>query len=308
MKASHSKGILFVGVLFASLSAIFARYSAAPAVILSLYRMGWSVLLLLPAALGPRCRGELRDISRRDVIMSLISGIFFALHLFLWFEALKHTSIAGAAVLLSTEVIFAALGYSFLMGGHMPSMAVAAIIISMAGSGLVAIGGQGSPHLYGNLLALGAAVASAVYTLIGRAVRSRISTTVYTFLLYCSCLACLLLAAAFSGTPLTGYAPKELAIALALCIFCNFLGHSIFSWCLRYLSPSFVSAVKLAEPVVAAVLGLILFREMPQVTDAMGGAAILGGLLLYCRVEDAEARLDGAAAPEALEEETPSKS
>lgn len=297
MKATHAKGILFIGVLFASLSAIFARYSDAPALIISLYRMAWSVLLLLPAVLRPACRAELKSLSRREVGMSLLSGIFFALHLFLWFESLNHTSIAGASVLLSTEVVFAALGFSFLLRGHLPTMAVTAIVISMAGSGLVAVGGEGSPHLYGNLLALGAAVASAVYTLIGRSVRARISTTSYTFLLYCSCLACLLLMVLATGTPLLGYSPKELLIALALCITCNFLGHSIFSWCLRYLTPSFVSAAKLAEPLVATVLGLLLFREIPHLTEIIGGAIILGGLYLYCRVEQAEAELDGLAAP-----------
>ena len=288
----QKKGILFIGVVFASLSAILARYSHAPAIIISLYRMGWSVLLLLPASLRAPYRNELRSLSPRQAGMCLLSGFFFALHLFFWFESLNHTSIASAAVLLSIEVVFAALGFSFLMGGHLPSLAVAAIVISLGGTILVASSGGGVSSLWGNILALGAAVASAVYTLIGRSVRSRISTTTYTFLLYCTCFGCLLLIALFSGTPLVGYSPRELVITLGLCICCNFLGHSIFSWSLRYFTPSFVSAAKLAEPVFASLIALFLFREVPSLAEIVGGFIILGGLYLYCRVEQSEAQLD----------------
>ena len=41
------------------------------------------------------------------------------------------------------------------------------------------------------------------------------------------------------------------------------MGHSIFSWCLKYISPAFVSAAKLCEPVFAAVAAYFLFREAP---------------------------------------------
>ena len=45
-------------------------------------------------------------------------------------------------------------------------------------------------------------------------------------------------------------------------IFSTILGHSIFSWCLKYFSPTFVSASKLCEPVVAAVFAGLLFGEV----------------------------------------------
>ena len=47
----HPKGILLLGVLGISISAILVRYSQAPSVITAVYRLGWTVLLLLPAVL-----------------------------------------------------------------------------------------------------------------------------------------------------------------------------------------------------------------------------------------------------------------
>ena len=74
-------------------------------------------------------------------------------------------------------------------------------------------------------------------------------------------------------------------VGLLLAIFSTILGHSIFSWCLKYFSPAFVSASKLCEPVFAAVLAGILFGEMPSVMQIVGGMLILGGVYYYSRIE-----------------------
>ena len=68
-------------------------------------------------------------------------------------------------------------------------------------------------------------------------------------------------------------------------VFSTILGHSIFSWCLKYFSPAFVSASKLCEPVVAAVLAGFLFGEVPAALQILGGGLILAGVLYYSHVE-----------------------
>ena len=72
---------------------------------------------------------------------------------------------------------------------------MAAIAVTLAGSVLIAMAdsASGGGHLYGDILSLIAAVAVAVYTLLGRVVRSSTSTTVYTYLCYSACAAALLL-------------------------------------------------------------------------------------------------------------------
>ena len=74
-------------------------------------------------------------------------------------------------------------------------------------------------------------------------------------------------------------------VGLLLALFSTILGHSIFSWCLKYFSPAFVSASKLCEPVVAGILAAFLFGELPGALQLMGSILILGGVWYYSRLE-----------------------
>lgn len=277
--------VLFLGVLGASFSAIFVRWSQAPSLVTATGRLGWTVLLLLPAVLRSH-RAELRAATRRDLLLCALSGACLALHFSTWFESLKWTSIASSTVLVSTEVIFSALGFALFLHGRIPKLGVAAIALAFAGSVALALadaGGGGA--LAGDLLAVLAAAAVAVYTLIGQVQRSRQSTTVYTFLTYTACLLVLLALDAATGTPVLGWGLREAVVGLLLAVFCTLLGHSLFSWSLKWLSPAYVSAAKLCEPVFASVLGLLLFGEGIGPLQGAGAAAVLAGVLLYTKAE-----------------------
>ena len=102
------------------------------------------------------------------------------------------------------------------------------------------------------------------------------------------CALALGLATAFSGLAFTGYGVRSVVVGLLLSVCSTLLGHSIFSWCLKFFSPSFVSASKLCEPVAAAVFALFLFREVPALLQIAGGVVTIGGVLLYSQVEKKE--------------------
>ena len=75
-------------------------------------------------------------------------------------------------------------------------------------------------------------------------------------------------------------------IKILLAIFCTLLGHSVFSWGLKYLPPTFIATVKLLEPVLASVMGWILFRENPGWQVAVGGCIVIAGIALYGKAEE----------------------
>lgn len=287
----HPMIMIIIGVLGISLSSIFVKFSTAPSAVTAAFRLLWTVLLMTPAALGKRePRKELKTISKRNLAMSILSGVFLALHFWTWFESLQHTSVVSSTTIVCTEVIWVSLGYVLFMKGRLPVKAIGAIAITLLGSVLITLAdskAQGM-HLYGDLLALLAAVAVAVYVLIGKAVRSDLSTTAYTYVVYSACAAVLVLISLVQGQNLFGYGSSAVVVGLLLAVFSTILGHSIFSWCLKYFSPSFISASKLCEPVAASVLAAFLFGEMPVLMQVLGGALVLGGVLYYSRIERAQ--------------------
>ena len=199
--------------------------------------------------------------------------------------ALRATSIASAVVLVDTEVFFVAAASALFLGQRLPRRTWPAVLLAFAGSAVVALADSaaGTNALLGDLIALAGAAAMAVYTMIGTVCRQRLSTSVYTFLVYTSAAATLLAAALLSGTPLAGYGPVNGLTALGMAVCCTLLGHNVFSWGLKYLPPAFIATVKLMEPVFASVWGLLLFGERPGWLTVAGGAAVLLGVGLYAR-------------------------
>ena len=247
--------LVLLGVAGVSLSAVFVRWSTAPSLILVLYRVGLAAVLLAPYVFLRR-REELLVLTGREGLLCLASGAFLGLHFAAYFESLRFTSIASSVVLVDTEVLFVALADT----------------------------AAGPDAVRGDLIALAGALCMAVYTMIGAVCRRKISTTVYTFLVYASAAVTVLVIALCSGLPLTGWGGTNVLTAFGMTVFCTLLGHSVFSWGLKYLPPAFISTVKLLEPVFASVWGLALFGERPGALTILGGAIIISGVALYGRV------------------------
>ena len=282
--------MIVIGVIGISLSSIFVKYSPAPSAVTAAWRLLWTVVLMSPVVLGKNgSRKELAETSRKNIFLSCLSGLFLAVHFALWFESLQHTSVASSTTIVCTEVIWVSLGFCLFLKGRIPGKAILAIAVTLCGSVVIALSDSSSgAHLYGDLLALLAAVAVAVYMLIGRVVREQLSTSAYTYIVYCACAVALLVVCAAQQENLFAYGFAPAIVGLLLAIFSTILGHSIFSWCLKFFSPSFVSASKLCEPVVAAILACILFGEIPGYLQILGGALIIGGVFYYSRIERKE--------------------
>ena len=284
----HPMLMIAVGVIGISLSSIFVRLSQAPSAVTAAYRLLWTVLLLSPVTLGKQTnRQEMRQAPKKLVALSILSGLFLAIHFVVWFESLNHTSVASSTTIVCTEVIWVALGFCLFLKGRLSGRAMGAIAATLLGSVLIAFADSsaGGAHLYGDILAWIAAVAVAVYTLIGRVVRRDVSTTVYTYIVYAACAAVLVVLCLVQKQNLLGYGISAPIVGLLLAVFSTILGHSVFSWCLKFFSPAFVSASKLCEPVAAAMMAGILFGEIPTPLQLLGGALIIGGVAYYSRIE-----------------------
>ena len=281
---------VMLGVMGVSLSPIFVRFSTAPSMVLVLYRVTFATLLLTPYVLW-RHRDELKTMERKALLLCLLAGVFLGLHFTSYFESLRRTDIAPAAVLVNTEAIFVTIGTVLFMKAKLSKKAWLAVLLTFVGSIIVAMAdaGSGGGALLGNLLALAGAIFGAVYTMLGTVCRKGgISTMVYSWFLYGSAALTVLVFVLASGTAPLGYEPVNFLTTLGMAVCCTIGGHSIYSWGLKFLPASFVASAKMMEPVFASVWGLFLFSEKPGALVILGGAVVIFGIAMYSRVSNGE--------------------
>ena len=136
--------------------------------------------------------------------------------------------------------------------------------------------------MLGDAVALLGAVTLGLYYLIGRSLRQRLTVWPYVGLVYGSCLVALLAFAMVQGTHLWPHAPREWMLFAGIAFGPMLLGHTGFNWLLRYVPAFVVSLAVMAEPVGAALLAWALpgIREVPTPPVMLGGAIVLGGLVM----------------------------
>src|ERR1051325_5589800 len=102
--------VLLTAILAVSTSSIFIRFAQkdAPSLVIAALRLTFASLLLAPIALT-RHRDELRTLTRADLILGLVSGLFLALHFGTWISSLEFTTVASSVMFVSTGPLWVAL-------------------------------------------------------------------------------------------------------------------------------------------------------------------------------------------------------
>jgi len=136
-------------------------------------------------------------------------------------------------------------------------------------------------EMFGNSMALLGAFLIAIYLLIGRYVRKDVTTTVYTFIVYAFASLSLGIIALFDGPPLLDQSSQSWMIFLWLAIIPTLMGHSFFSYALKFVKAAFISTAVLFEPVLTILLAVILFGDYPDIIQMIGGGVILVSLAIY---------------------------
>lgn len=275
--------VLAFGVVSFTLAPILVRWADdAPGLAIAVWRTGLAALLLAPVA-AARIRPAVRQFKRRDVLLITAAGVFLGLHFITWIESLYHTSVASASVLVTTSPIFlAGLGYACL-GERLAPSTLGAVALSVGGAGLIGWGDAGAimfgdAALWGNALALSAALLVSFYLLIGRIVRQKVSWLAYVFPLYAVAALTTLVAAGIAGTPLFGYSWSFYGLCLAMAVGPQIIGHGAFNYGVQFFPATIVGMLALLEPVGASILAYVFFDELPPAVAVAGMLTVLAGV------------------------------
>jgi len=276
---------LIVGMIAISFAPILVRYSDAPVSVQGMYRMLFTVLVMLP--FGTKQIGKLRDVSRRDWLLLILAGFFLALHFLLWMASLNYTSIASSTIILTLEPVFVMIGAYFVFKDKIGKLALAGLAVALAGAFVVGSGdfGLSGEEFKGDLLSFAGMLAIVVNMLLAKVILKRVSSFLYSLVAFAIAFACFAVYNGAAGFNVVNYPAKEWFVFLLLAIVPTVLGHMIFNWLLQYVNPTTISMSVLAEPVGASLLGWLLFQETPTSFQLVGGVFIVAGLLMYLKNE-----------------------
>lgn len=282
--------IIFSGILSISFAAIFVRFCGdTPPLIIATYRLTIASVIILVFF---RSKGyKFRDIGKKDMILSVISGSVLALHFVTWFTSLKLTSVASSVVLVTTSPIFVGF-FSYMFLKEKQGMAIiGGIILSFTGSIILALGdgggfGQldfGGNAILGDMFAIIGAVAAAGYFMIGSKVRNNLNIVPYITITYTASAIFLIVVTLFSPYSFFGYKATSYLSMFMLAIIPQLIGHTSLNWALKHLKSSMVAISTLGEPIGSTILAFIFFGETIDKFQFFGIILIFVAIIMASR-------------------------
>jgi len=271
---------LTISIIAISFSAIFVKWSDAPASILSMYRLLFASILLLPMVW--KNRSEVKTIQKKQGFLLFCSGLFLACHFVLWFSSLRYTSVASSTIILALQPIVSLLGGFLLFKERTTASSLMTMVIAIIGAMMIGWGDFGltGRAISGDLLSFLSVIAVVGYLLIGQTIVKGLTHWIYSFFVFFSATVALFIYNLIMGVPITGYPAKEWIIFLLLAIVPNF-SHVINNWLLNYVNATTISMSILGEPVGSTILAFFLLDEHLTNWEMAGGILVLLGVFLF---------------------------
>ena len=277
---------LGVAVIFISLSGPMIAATAAPALAIAF----WRCLIgsgLTGVWVGIGRRRALAALTRRELRLTALAGVFLGLHFATWIPSLTLTTVAASTALVATQPIWAAL-IARATGVRIDKRVWIGITISL--TGVVVLTGVDLSvdprHLLGDALALIGTVFGAAYVSVAERVRRTVDTSTMTFVLYAVSAVTILPLALVFGQELVGFDAQAWALILGVTLGAQLLGHSMMSRVLSTTSATVVSLAILLEMPGATIVAAIWLGQIPPLALLPAAALILVGLVVVIRAAD----------------------
>ena len=268
------------------MGSLFVRLADSPALATAAYRMTFSFLMLLPFALL-KTRKEIFSLSKREIGACALAGFFLAGHFGTWISSLDHTSVANSVVLVNTIPIWVGIIGPLAIGEKANRSFWLACGLCLTGAFVLC--GKGFSlrfeTLTGDGLALAGAFFVALYLMIGRNLRKKLSLLAYASVCYGSASLFLWIAVLISGQQTSGFSNETWVYLICLAVLSQILGHTLYNWSLQWIKAAIVSLALLGEPIGAILLAWAFLGETIDLQQGIGGSLILFGVYMVARNE-----------------------
>jgi drug/metabolite transporter (DMT)-like permease len=281
--AARDVGLMTIAVLGVSFSGPLTTLVAASVLALAFWRTAAGAALLLPVLLL-RDRPTLHGLRARQLVSSVVAGLFLAAHFAAWLPSLTMTTVAASTALGTTTPIWTALA-ARAVGVRLPAQVWWGLALAVLGAALIAgvdvtVSWEA---LAGDGLALLGAICAGGYVLAGARARERLTTSAYAVVCYSTCAVVLAVAALLADVPLTGFSARDWWLIAAITCCAQLLGHTLLNVVLSSVGPTVVGLAVLLEVPGALLVALVLLQQVPPLLAVPGLVAVVVGVALVVR-------------------------
>jgi drug/metabolite transporter (DMT)-like permease len=236
--------------------------------------------LLFWLLLRPR---ELRAMTRRDLLLAFgLGAVGYAAQAGLFFSALERIDAGLLALLLYTFPAMVTVA-AIVIGRERPNVRrILALVLASAGLALVVAGaGAGELDTLGVTFGLAAAVVYTTYILVGDGVAGRVPARVLSTLVCTGAAVTLVSGSAALGELRPADVTAEGWVwLLSIAVVSTVASIGLFFAGLKRVGPTTASILSTLEPVVTVVLAFLVFGETLGVVQLLGGALVIGAVLV----------------------------
>ena len=272
--------ILVVSVMTISWSPLLTRWSEAPGVITSFFRMFIAAVVLSVPFL--RKRISYKSIKAQHIFFAVVAGVAFALDNALWATGVTLAGASNPTFLVNTSPVWVGLGAMLFFREQLGSRFWFGLVLALAGSALILEIDWGHSVMSGtgSLYGLIGGLFYAIFLLVGQKSRYYIDTVSFFFIVLCSSSCVLGIIALILQYPISGYSLSTYLIFVLLGTVMTAGAWLAITYTLGKLSAAIVAPIMLGQPVITAVLAHYILLEQLDRLQIMGAAAVFIGVLL----------------------------
>jgi len=283
-KGRNARYMIVVAIIAVSTAAILIRLSDSHPLTIAFWRLAIAWCVIVPFALKDITASSALP-TRRDALLMVATGFALAAHFASWIWSFEFTKVSSSVLLVTTHPVLVSIVSVIAFKERLGWKAVVGISMALVGSFAVTaadLGVSGDAAL-GDLLALAGSAMAGIYILAGSRIRKRVGLPVYASVVYGAAFVALLAAILVLDVRLVPSDPTEYVIFTGLAVGPMLLGHTLYNWTLRFLSPTVISVSLLGEPVGSTVLAIAVLGELPWAGFWFGAPVVLAGIFLVAR-------------------------
>lgn len=208
----------------------------------------------------------------------LVSIVFFNVCYFL---TIGKTTLATASVLLYTAPCFVMLMSAIFFKEKITVQKIAALVIAFLGCALASGFAGGDISLAVLLTGIGSGLGYASYSIFGKVALEKYHTFTLVFYTFLVASVGILPFSNIAGTVSALTADMWAVLcALGLGLISTFMPYIFYTTGLKHIDAGKASVMAFAEPMVATVAGIIIFKETLQLSNALGILLIFAAIVL----------------------------